>query len=159
MKHSGRCYCGDIQFEFKEPIHSQILCHCRECRYLSGGEPNASIVISENTFTITRGKPKSFARSDLNEPRIRYFCGNCGTHICVKSPPRPGMLVLKIGTLDDHSWFRPQSAIYCVDRQPFHQIPKGLPSFEKTPPAKQAITRYQATNTARYKGPNNLILN
>ena len=136
MKHSGRCYCGDIQFEFTEPIHSQILCHCRECRYLSGGEPNASIVISENTFTITRGKPKRFARSDLSEPRIRYFCGNRGTHICVKSPPRPGMLVLKIGTLDDHLWFRPQSAIYCVDRQPFHQIPKGLPSFEKTPPAK-----------------------
>jgi len=44
MKHSGRCYCGDIQFEFTDPIHSQILCHCRECRYLSGGEPNASIV-------------------------------------------------------------------------------------------------------------------
>ena len=50
MKHSGRCYCGDIQFEFTEPIHSQILCHCRECRYLSGGEPNASIVISENSI-------------------------------------------------------------------------------------------------------------
>lgn len=134
MKHSGRCYCGDIQFEFTDPIHSQILCHCRECRYLSGGEPNASIVISENTFTVIRGELKTFARSDLNEPRVRYFCGNCGSHICVKSPPRPGMLVLKIGTLDDHSWFRPQSAIYCVDKQPFHQIPKGLPCFEKTPP-------------------------
>ena len=83
-----------------------------------------------------KGKPKRFTRSDLSEQRIRYFCGNCGTHICVKSPPRPGMLVLKIGTLDDHSWFRPQSAIYCMDRQPFHQIPKGLPSFEKSPPRK-----------------------
>ena len=102
MKHRGRCYCGDIEFEFKEPIHAQILCHCRECRYLSGGEPNASIVISENTFMVISGELKTFARSDLNEPRVRYFCGNCGTHICVKSPPRPGMLVLKIGTLDDH---------------------------------------------------------
>ena len=136
MTYTGRCYCGDLKFQFDDPIHSQLLCHCRECRYLSGGEPNASIVISEDMFRFTKGAPKIFARSDLDKPRIRYFCGNCGTHICVKSPPRPGMLVLKIGTLDDHSWFDPQSAIFCMDQQPFHVIPEGVPSFEKTPPLK-----------------------
>jgi hypothetical protein len=46
------------------------------------------------------------------------------------------MLVLKIGTLDEHSWFNPQTAIFCIDQQPFHQIPEGIPSFEKTPPPK-----------------------
>jgi len=46
------------------------------------------------------------------------------------------MLVLKIGTLDDHSWFRPQAAIFCVDKQTFHQIPTDVPSFEKTSPPK-----------------------
>ena len=78
------------------------------CRYLSGGEANTSIVISENNFRFTQGSP-TFESGDLEK--------NCGTHICVKSPPRPGMLVLKIGTLDDHSWFSPQSAIYCIDKQ------------------------------------------
>ena len=98
MTHTGKCYCGDIRFEFEDPIQSQLLCHCRECRYLSGGEANASIVILEETFRVTKGELKTFSRRDLETPRIRYFCGNCGTHICVKSPPRPGMLVLKIGT-------------------------------------------------------------
>jgi hypothetical protein len=46
------------------------------------------------------------------------------------------MLVLKIGTLDDHSWFNPQSAIYCLDKQPYHLIPNELPSFERVPPSK-----------------------
>ena len=101
MTHTGRCYCGEINFEFDDPIHSQLLCHCRECRYLSGGEPNASIVITEENF-----------------------------------PPRPGMLVLKIGTLDDHSWFSPQASIYCIDKQPFHQVRDNVPNFERTPPPK-----------------------
>ena len=136
MKHSGRCYCGKINYEFEEPIHTQILCHCRECRYLSGGEANASIVISENKFKVTKGTLKTYAREDLEKPRIRFFCGDCGTHICVKSPPRPGMLVLKVGTLNDHSWFKPKTAIYCIDKQPYQLIPDGVPSFEKTPPAK-----------------------
>jgi hypothetical protein len=136
MSHTGRCYCGDVKFEFDDPIHSQLLCHCRECRYLSGGEPNASIVIFEKNFRVTQGNLKTFARGDLDIPRTRYFCGNCATHIYVESPPRPGMLVLKIGTLDDHSWFNPQTAIYCIDKQPFHQIPDGVPCFERTPPPK-----------------------
>ena len=136
MTHTGKCYCGEINFEFDTPVHSQILCHCRECRYLSGGEPNASIITSENKFRITKGKMKTFSRNDLDTPRIRYFCANCGTHICVKSPPRPGMLVLKVGTLDNHSWFSPQSAIYCIDKQPFHIIPKDIPIFETIPPQK-----------------------
>ena len=134
MSHTERCYCGDIEFD--DPIHSQLLCHCRECRYLSGGEPNASIVISEKNFRVTKGELKTFARDDLDAPRMRSFCGNCATHICVESPPRPGMLVLKIGTLDDHSWFNPQTAIFCIDQQLFHQIPEGIPSFERTPPPK-----------------------
>jgi hypothetical protein len=134
MSHTERCYCGDIEFD--DPIHSQLLCHCRECRYLSGGEPNASIVISEKNFRVTKGELKTFARDDLDAPRMRSFCGNCATHICVESPPRPGMLVLKIGTLDDHSWFNPQTAIFCIDQQLFHQIPEGVPSFERTPPPK-----------------------
>ena len=133
MTHTGRCYCGDVEYEFDDPIHSQLLCHCRECRYLSGGAANASIIISEENFRFTKGEPNIFKRGDLKSPRVRYFCGNCGTHICVESPPRPGMLVLKIGTLDDHSWFNPESAIYCIDKQPYHQIPDGIRRFERVP--------------------------
>ena len=133
MKHTGRCYCGELHYEFKGPVNSQILCHCRECRYLSGGAANTSVVISEDSFQWTKGKPNVFARSDLETPRTRYFCRNCGTHICVKSPPRPGMLVLKIGTLNDHSWFKPEAAIYCIDKLEYHQIPQDIPIFEKVP--------------------------
>ena len=135
MAYTGRCYCGELSYEFDDPIHSQILCHCRECRYLSGGAANTSVIISEKTFRFTNGNPKIFKRDDLEKPRIRYFCGTCGTHICVESPPRPGMLVLKIGTLDDHSWFSPQSAIYCIDKQAYQHIPKEIPNFERVPKA------------------------
>ena len=65
MSYIGSCYCGYVKYEFNGPIHSQLLCYCRECRYLSGGEANASIIISEKSFRFTKGKPKIFVRSDL----------------------------------------------------------------------------------------------
>jgi len=41
--------------------------------------------------------------------------------------------VLKIGSLDDHSWFKPESAIYCIDKQPYHILPEDLPSYLRVP--------------------------
>ena len=41
------------------------------------------------------------------------------------------MLVLKIGSLDDHSWFQPEAVIYCCDKQEFHVIPEGIKVLDK----------------------------
>jgi hypothetical protein len=35
--------------------------------------------------------------------------------------------------MDDPSGFRPQAAIYTIDKQPFHQIPEGVAAFERLP--------------------------
>jgi hypothetical protein len=41
---------------------------------------------------------------------------------------------VKVGTLDDPGLFgSAKMAIYTIDKQPFHHIPDGLPSFERLP--------------------------
>jgi hypothetical protein len=43
-------------------------------------------------------------------------------------------VILKVGTLDDPSLYgSPQMAIYTIDQQAFHQIPAGIPTFERLP--------------------------
>jgi hypothetical protein len=84
-------------------------------------------------FSYTRGTPKKFTRSDLEAAVTREFCAECGTHLITR---RPGLsaVILKIGTLDEPAFFgRPQMAIYTIDKQDFHAIPDGLPSFERLP--------------------------
>jgi hypothetical protein len=49
---------------------------------------------------------------------------------------RPGLSAVnvKAGTLDDPALFgTPQMAIFTVDKQAFHAIPEGIPSFERLP--------------------------
>jgi hypothetical protein len=85
-------------------------------------------------FKYTRGTPKKFSRSDLEKPVTREFCENCGTHIVTHPNGVPGMLVLKVGTLDDPKEFGgPAMAIYAIDKQPFHIVPEGIPAFERVP--------------------------
>ena len=84
-------------------------------------------------FAFTKGTPKQFTRSDLEGAVTREFCPECGTHLITR---RPGLsaVILKVGTLDDPALFGgSQMAIYTIDKQDFHAIPEGLPTFERLP--------------------------
>ena len=132
MKLEGGCYCGELRYQVDGEPMVKAQCHCRECQYITGGAPNMFMLLAPDSFRYTKGAPKQFARSDLEKPVTREFCPNCGTHVATR-PNRPA-IVVKVGTLDDPSQFgTPQMAIYTCDKQAFHQIPDGLPTFEKLP--------------------------
>ena len=91
------------------------------------------IAIPIDNFRITKGDPNAYQRSDLERPVTREFCGTCGTHLLTRSPVRPDAVIVKVGTLDDPTGFKPQFAIFTCDRQAFHEIPDGLKTFDKRP--------------------------
>ena len=84
-------------------------------------------------FQFTKGIPKEYKRSDLENPVTRLFCNNCGTAIGTKSPLREKSIILKVGTFDDPSVFKPEIAIFTCDMQKFHHIDSSLKSFDKRP--------------------------
>jgi hypothetical protein len=133
LKLEGGCYCGAVRYVAEgEPI-LKAQCHCRECQYISGGAPNMFMLMPPAGFAYIRGAPKRFRRSDLEGGVTREFCAECGTHLTTR---RPGLRAvnLKVGTLDDPAQYgSPQMAIFTIDKQTFHQIPEGLPSFERLP--------------------------
>jgi hypothetical protein len=134
MDLQGGCYCGALRYQAKGDAVFKGQCHCRECQYISGGHPNAVMGLSEAGFSYTKGTPKQFRRTDLPNPVTREFCGECGTHILAKSPALPGVMLVKVGTLDDPAAYGgPQMVIYTIDKQSFHHVPEGVPSFERVP--------------------------
>ena len=132
MKLEGGCYCGKVRYEAEGEPMMKAQCHCRECQYITGGAPNMFMLMPPNGFKYTKGTPKQYTRSDLEKPVTREFCPDCGTHMVTR--PRGPYVVVKVGTLDDPKLFgSPQMAIYTIDKQSFHQIPDGLPAFERLP--------------------------
>src|SRR4051812_49532584 len=132
MKVEGGCY--DVRYAAEGEPMMKAQCHCRECQYISGGAPNLFLLMPADGFRYTKGTLKQFTRRDLDRPVTREFCADCGTHLVTRVPGLPAAVV-KVGTLDEPSLFGgPKMAIYTVDKQPFHQIPAGLPAFERLPP-------------------------
>jgi hypothetical protein len=85
-------------------------------------------------FTYLKIPPRTFRRTDLDDPVTREFCGDCGTHLLSRSPKVPGAVLIKVGTLDDPAVFgAPQMMIFTADKQSFHHVPEGVPTFERVP--------------------------
>lgn len=128
---TGRCYCGALTFEMRgEPLFKGQ-CHCRECQYYSGGGPNYFMLFPFDAFHWITGSPKSFRRTDIEAKATRYFCEGCGTQV---GNAAPSGTVVRVGCLDAPERFEgPDAAIYTCDAQPFHEIPDGLPRFDKVP--------------------------
>jgi hypothetical protein len=134
MGLEGGCYCKAVRYSTEGEAVFKGQCHCRECQYGSGGGANIIMAVPEAGFKYTTGEPKTFMRSDLDNPVTREFCADCGTQVVSRAPSLPGTVIIKVGTLDDPSQYGdPQVAIFTIDKQSFHHIPEGLPSFERTP--------------------------
>ncbi|MCP3987059.1 MAG: GFA family protein [bacterium] len=133
MKAEGGCYCGGLRYEIDGDPMFQGQCHCRQCQYISGGGPNYLVVLPEAGFRYSQGTCKGFNRTDLEAPVTREFCPECGTHILSRAPSMEGVVIVKVGTLDDPSVFTPALAIHMLDRQPFHVLPEGMAGLERGP--------------------------
>ena len=134
MQVEGGCYCGAVRYQATGDPIFKGQCHCRECQYISGGQPNIVMAMPEGQFTYTKGTAKGFRRRDLEQPVTREFCSECGTHLLSRTHRLPGAVLLKVGTFDDQNVYGgPQMAIFLVDKQAFHHVPEGIPTFERVP--------------------------
>jgi len=134
MEIEGGCYCGAVRYRATGDALFKGQCHCRECQYITGGHPNVVMGMAEPGFAYSKGAPKTFRRSDLANPVTREFCGECGTHMVTRTKNLPGAVLIKVGTFDDPSLFGgPQMVIFTIEKQSFHHVPDGVPTFERLP--------------------------
>jgi hypothetical protein len=133
VKLTGGCYCKAVRYEAEGEPMFKGQCHCRECQYITGGHPNVIMGMPLAGFKYVKGAPKTYTRTDWENPATREFCPECGTHLITRTPRLPAALI-KVGTLDDPTVFGgPQMVIWTSEAQSFHTIPEGVPASPRTP--------------------------
>jgi hypothetical protein len=132
MKVTGGCLCGAVRYELTAPMLFGGFCYCIDCRKTSGSH-SASMAVPEAALAVT-GETREFGvRGDSGNTVYRVFCPTCGSNLFSKGA-RPGVVMLKAGSLDDPEHFKPMASVY-VKRAPSWDKPReGLPAFEEMPP-------------------------
>jgi len=131
-KATGGCLCGQTRWEYEGEIGPAAICHCEDCRRMTGSAFNVGARLQQDGFKIVRGTPGSFTMtSDTGNELTRYFCANCGSPIYGNSPTRPGKVFVRGGSFDDPDLVRPDSQFWTQSAVDWAHIPPDLPTFEK----------------------------
>lgn len=90
---TGSCFCGNVKYEYQgEPemkvssMHHQrysicplnilqALCHCYDCKKISGGNYSNNFIVNEDGFKVTQGTPKTISKkADGGNEITSHFC-------------------------------------------------------------------------------------
>jgi hypothetical protein len=114
-----------------EPAGSAV-CHCRDCQYVSGGEPAALVIVPRDALKITKGTLNDYTKKgDSGMNVTRKFCGTCGTQVLSDVESAPQIWVIKTGTLDEPAGFQAGVVLYTSSAQPWAHMPDGVPQMPK----------------------------
>jgi len=129
----GGCLCGRVRYTADAEPTFVGVCHCTDCQKF-GGSAFATVVGVPVTALRLTGTVKTFTKpGDSGKAIHRRFCPECGSGVMEEADALPGMTMISVGTLDDRSWVKPDSQIYCDSAQPWVQLSEELKSYAKMP--------------------------
>jgi hypothetical protein len=136
----GSCNCGAVRYEVLEPIDKQAACHCIQCQKHTQSAFSLIGVVSPRTFRMLGGELKKWTKTADSGNRIDcWFCPVCGNRIYHENQDMPGVLRLKLGTLDDTSVIDPGVHVWVSKKQNWLDLPSGVQTFDTQPDLKELL--------------------
>jgi len=135
---TGRCLCGSVRFEVSAPPVMAGNCYCTSCRKLSGAGHAVHALFPEHAVKID-GTTRGFDWvADSGNTVTSRFCPTCGSPLFGQSSGMPGMMTIRVASLDDPARISPGLAVYTKRLLPWDHLDPQLPAFAEMPPPAPA---------------------
>jgi hypothetical protein len=136
----GGCLCGAVRYRIEGGLAGfgpVVLCHCGQCRKAQGSAFAANVPIDAASFTLLQGAD-ALVEYASSADKLRSFCGRCGSPIHSRRSGLPGVLRLRLGSLDEApAALRPTAHIHAASKAAWWDLPEdGLPRHPTTEPGR-----------------------
>ena len=134
----GGCRCGRVRYEVTaDRLPNVYACHCLDCQTWSGSAFSVQFIVPESQLRVT-GEPALYERTSPESGRTSYQrgCPVCFTRVYNTNSARPGLAVVRAGTLDRSDELTLVAPIWTKRKMGGIAIPEGVASWpEGAPPA------------------------
>ena len=127
MPLTGGCYCGAIRYEASDEVFHKTICHCEDCRRVSGAPCVAWFSVMQPDFQLTKGVP---ARLRSSQRVTRTFCAACGTPLTYQHDDTLTEIDITIGSLDHPDSVVPEDHTFTCYRLSWVKTADGLPEYQ-----------------------------
>lgn len=104
FKVNIRCHCRRVDLSFdvssSTPAFSSCICHCCDCRYVTGQMYTAFCEIP-GYKKMSDDSLASLIPFNLSSTFRQHFCSTCGATVCSGNPEKDGSIIASTGLLDD----------------------------------------------------------
>ena len=137
----GGCRCGAVRYTLAlDAPPRSYACHCRDCHTMSGSAFALQAPVPLGAIEVT-GDLRSWANlSRSGASTAQFFCAACHTRLYSTNSGRPGMAIVRAGTLDESDALMPSLHIWTKRKQAWIGLPEGVPSFAENAPLAAFIS-------------------
>jgi hypothetical protein len=132
---SGGCRCGAVRYTLAvDALPTAYACHCHECQTWSGSAFSEQLLLAEDAIAVI-GPVVLYEREGTGGRISRQrMCGVCHTRIYNTNTIRPGVAVVRAGTLDDSHLVDVVAHIWTRRKQPWLILPESVPAWPESAP-------------------------
>jgi hypothetical protein len=134
----GGCRCGRVRYRATVDNWPRVYaCHCLDCQTWSGSAFSLQFILPEDRLEVT-GAPQIFELTSPASGRTsrQRACPVCFTRVYNTNSARPGLAVVRAGTLDRSDELKVVAHIWTKRRMDGIVIPDDVPCWlEGAPPA------------------------
>ena len=124
---TGSCLCEQVQYSVTTEIEDFYLCHCQQCRKITGSA-FASNILTKPVGVLWVSGFEKVKRFDYPGTRTftKVFCTECGSGLPYLNE-KGSALVIPAGSLNDEPVLKPISNIFWNDRELWYETGMEAP--------------------------------
>ena len=132
MPHNitGNCLFGQVSYAAQADPVFAAHCHCDDCRKNTGSDYAALVFVPMESLTW-QGETRSYSHhADSGNLMTKYFCPQCVSQLFGTNSARNDRMHIKVGSMDDASWFQPWYNVFASRRLPSTPINADVPDAD-----------------------------
>jgi len=128
----GGCLCGTVRFSLNNEFAKFYLCHCSQCRKITGSSNAANLFTAPQNIEWLSGQA-SMKRFDYpGRDFTSVFCTECGSGLPYLSKSGKSLIV-PAGSLNDEPNIAPQANIFWLERTAWFEPGVSAEHFDGFP--------------------------
>ena len=136
---AGNCRCGAVQYILDvDALPRAYACHCHQCQQWSGSAFSLQVLVPEGALRVT-GPVVVYERTTEDRTSTQRICGVCHTRIYNTNTRRPGLAVVRAGSLARSEELECVAHIFTASRQRWFALPEGVPSWPDAAPLPELV--------------------
>jgi len=131
---TARCRCGGLSMNCSSPPVLQLVCHCTDCREVSGAAFSNFVFFRSRDAQLSGEAVRREFVADSGHATVRECCAGCGDMLVDRTAGFPKVVGVVAERLDPPFAFTPNHHVWTDSRLPQVEIPAGVTAYARGAP-------------------------